>query len=104
MREAIFRFSLNFSAVSNAISLASIREKFASYARGFWLGAKNQMGESEIASFLPSKSEPRAATFCMMLNAAIPGLPTGETWNPVGAVQKKLLAFWGCGSTSSELP
>src|SRR6267154_1781378 len=61
-------------------------------------------GESEIASLLPRKSDPRAPTFCKMFNGAMPPAPTGETWKPVGAVRKKMFALSGTRSAvSSEL-
>jgi hypothetical protein len=64
MREAMSRRSSKSMAVPNAISLAAITEKFPSYECHLGSVVKNQSGESEIASFLPRKSEPRAATFC----------------------------------------
>ena len=104
MREAMSRFSLKSSAVPNASSLAASTEKFPSYAFHRMARTKNQVGESETAIFLPRKSEPSAPTFCKMMSELVPPLPTGETWKPVGAVRKKLLAFSETGRTSSELP
>src|SRR5947208_11800723 len=103
MREAMFRFSLKSSAVPNVISLAAISEKLPLYPSH--LVRKNHPGESEMASFLARKSEPSAPIFCNMLSELAPPAPTGEPWNPVGAVRKQILALYGRGGiTNSELP
>ena len=102
MREAICCFSSKPRTVPNTISLAAIKEKFPLY--DLQPGLVVNPGESEIASLLPRKSDPRAPTFCKMFNGAMPPAPTGETWKPVGAVRKKMFALSGTSSAvSSEL-
>src|SRR5215467_887403 len=105
MRDAIFRFKWKSSTVPKIISLAAIGEKFPAYALQPGLTEKNHPGESETASFLPRKSESSAATLCNMANGVAPSPPTGESWNPVGAVRKKLSPLSeAAGWSNSELP
>src|SRR5262249_50184184 len=93
------------SAVPNTISVAAIGEKFPVYPCQPGLAVKNQPGESEMAIFLPRKCEPSAPTFCNKISGLAPPPPTGESWKPVGAVQKKIGPLSGAaGTRSSELP
>src|SRR6266536_5332653 len=105
MRAAICRFRSKSRGLPNIISVADIGEKFPAYACQPGLVAKNQFGESEMARFLPRKLEPSAPIFCNMMSGVVPPPPTGDSWNPVGAVRKKLFPLYGlAGTRSSELP
>src|ERR1051326_4338866 len=58
MHDAMSRFSSKFSALPNTISLAAMREKFPLYHSDHQVpGVKSQPGESEMATFLPRKSD-----------------------------------------------
>ena len=45
---------------------------------------KNQVGESEMATFFPRRSGPTAARSCKKMSEVEPAVPTGKTVNPVG--------------------
>src|SRR5439155_19005756 len=79
MREAISRFSSKSTVLPNVSSLAANNEKLPSYQSTLVAGIRNQTGEIDTASFLPRRSDPRAAIFCKMISDVAPTVPTADT-------------------------